>query len=223
MLNFISPKIRDFEKSTESFYKEDKFFMTKSNINKNTSININKIFFPDKYKKKSDLKILEESFKKELNNSNTRSLSNSLSKSKSKSKIKIKMNENYKNKDIEVNRKNINRKKSKIYPINHKTILEKKGFSENNSNLTKSLNRELSRISNIYGNNKSMGKFTKNPIADKHYEENNYYAYEISKQNEFQKVNFKPKLKPLIMRETNLNKMTKNIFFLNQMKIENRK
>lgn len=191
MINFISPKVKDFEKSSESFFKEDKFFMTKSNINKNTTINISKKFFPDKYKKKSEVANLEESFKNKSNDS--KELIN-----------------------LSVQKKNL--KKPKIYPINHKTICEKKEFPEVKNNLTTSLNKELSRISHIYGTEKSGGKFTSNPIAERHFENRNYYAYEIAKQNELSKVNFKPKLKPLIQKEPSMHKMSKNLFFLNDMK-----
>jgi hypothetical protein len=63
-----------------------------------------------------------------------------------------------------------------------------------------------------------MKKFTDNPIADKYYENRNFYAYEIAKQKEFQKVNIKPKLKPLNTKEPSINMMTKNIFYLKDMK-----
>jgi hypothetical protein len=203
IMNLINPKKKDMEKSSESFYKEDKFFVTRSNINKNTSININKIFFPEKYKKKSEKekekKINEESFKNKFN------------------EIKINSNETF-NIDIHTHTPQKNLKKSKIYPINFKTISERKEFPQVKNNLTQSLNKELSRISIVYGNNNSMKKFTENPIADKHYENNDYYAYEIAKQKEFQKVNFKPKLKPLNIKEPLLFMMSKNIFSLKDMK-----
>lgn len=189
-INFISPRIKDFDNSSELYFKEDKFFVTRSNINKDTSINIKKIFFPNKYKKKSEILEIQNKSRDKLNETSDY------------------MNEDYRKK----------KKKSKIYPINHKTITERKEFPQVKSHLTSTLNKELSRISNVYGNIKSMKKFTDNPIADRHYENNNYYAYEITKQNEFQKVNFKPKLKPLINKEKSLSKITKNLFFLNDMK-----
>lgn len=207
MLNLMNQNsnTKDFEKSSESFYKEDKFFMTRSNINKNTSININKIFFPDKYKKKSEKekKIIEESMS--FNNKNKSTFSN--------------INDTFNFIDVPRKEKNPGpKKKLKIYPINYKSITEKKEHPPVKSNFTKSLNKELSRISIIYGNNNSMKKFTDNLAADKAYENKNFDAYEIAKQKEFQKVGNKKKLKPLNMKDTSLYVMSKNLFYMKDIK-----
>ena len=130
--------------------------------------------------------------------------------------FKSKMNDS--NEAFKSSIKNNNKKISKIYPINHQTLIEKKVNPTVKSNFTKQLNKELSRISNIYGKEKALGKFTINPVADRHYENRNYYAYEIAKQSELQNVNFKPKLQPLVKKEQSMSIMTKNLFYLKDMK-----
>lgn len=183
----------------ETLYLEDKFFITKSIINRNTEININKIFFPDKFKKKS----IQFS-------SNNEDYYGETEEHKKKHKLYSYANKNDKK-----------LQKSKLIPLNNKTINEKKDFPVVKNNLTISLNNELSRISAIYGREESLKKFTNNPITNQFYEDRNYLGYEIAKMNELQETNFRPKLKPLVLlREPTLKKLSESIFHIKELQTD---
>ncbi len=119
--------LNDENDNQDSFNKEEKFLSTKSIINKNTEINISKIFFPDKLKKKliqNSPKTINDDSYKEDSKKNLFSYNNS-------------------DKPLQ---------KIKLLPLNHKSIFEKKSYIKIKNNFTISLNNELLRKSSIYGN-----------------------------------------------------------------------
>ncbi len=136
-----------------------------------------------------------------------------------------------------------NIKKIKLYPINEKNLEEKniqknnnnynyninnnkninKNINKNNnfSSISKSLNNELSRISNIYGKDKSLNKFVNNPNEKEMFNNDDYNHYEMAKIKQLGQLTgkkLKPKLKPLICREPAVHKMSQSLFLLNENK-----
>jgi len=101
----------------------------------------------------------------------------------------------------------------KLSPIQKSSICIKNKLPAVKNNLTISLNSELSRISVVYGKEVAFKKFTENPVSNHYYEQKNYNAYEVSRINELREVNFRPKLKPLVMvKEPTLRKLSQSIF-----------
>lgn len=184
----------------ETFYKEENFFITKSIINKNTHININKIFFPEKYKKKPlNITIKNFDYPNENNNNNYKN-----------SKVTIETNSNIKT-DVKASKK-------KLLPIKNRTIFSKKEFPPIKNNFTISLNNELSRISLVYGKEDSFKKFTENPISNQYFDQRNFLHYEVSKINEITDGNTRPKLKPLVLiREPTMQKLSESIFHIKEL------
>lgn len=185
----------------ENIIKEDKFFLTRSRINKNTQINITKVFFPEKFKRKPNLSLenVNDSFDPE-----TKKLPYKINFHSVKNEKKY--------------------PKTILNPIKkqNNTIYSKNDFTPIKNNLTISLNNELSKISSVYGKEHSFKKFTDNPITNKFYEERNYLGYEIAKMNEFRDIHIKPKLKPLIIpKGSTLNKLTESLFNIKELEPKN--
>lgn len=184
-VDFISPKFQDFQ-SSASFLDEEK-----NNLNKLKTVVVNKVFYPNKFKKKvgkSYNEILKERFDETGNVVNINALGKNLGK-------------------------------MKLYPINYKTLSERKENSKVKNHLTISLNNELSRVSNIYGPDKSQKNiFSKNPKIDEYYNERDYLSYQIAKKKELSGINIKPKLKPLFVRDSSIERMTQKLFFLDDNK-----
>jgi hypothetical protein len=182
----------------ENKIKEDKFFITRSKLTKDTQINIAKVFFPPKYKTESNRS------SKKIHNLYDIETSNKIP---NKINFSLVQNENKFQKNI-------------LKPLNteNRTIYNKKEFIPIKNNLTISLNNELSKISSVYGKERSFKKFTDNPITNKFYEERNYLRYEIAKINELRDVHIKPKLKPLVMpKESTFKKLTESLFHIKEL------
>lgn len=196
------------DKNHETLYKEDKFFITRSMINKNTQINISKVFFPENYKKKSN----KNSEKPNSSEKNDKNLSSNKDEKKKPSIKKIFLN---------TNKKILLSSEAKVEAYIDKGIKKKKQLPPVKSNLTVSLNSELARISTIYGKEASFKKFTDNPITNKLYEERNFLGYEMAKINELRDLNVKPKLKPLkLIRESPMKKLTESIFHIKEIETD---
>jgi len=178
--------------------KEDKFFLTRARINKNTQIDIKKVFFPEKFKRSpcmslekiNNLDDDQEDFSRKYPCKITNFYS--VRPKKKIPKLHLIQNEN---------------QNKALYNNNEKELQPLK------TNLTISLNNELSRISSVYGKENSFKKFTDNPKSNQFYEERNFLRYEMTKINEFSDVHIKPKLKPLfISKQPTLNKLSESIF-----------
>lgn len=168
---------------------EEQFFLTKSIISKSTQININKKFFPS-IKNRIPLKF-----------------------SPRKQQENLDSNEEYK-KAYKFSLNQSPYLKLKLISSKTSSINNKNKFPVVKSNLTISLNNELSRISVVYGKEDAFKKFTENPVSDHFYEQKNYNAYEIAKINEYREVNYRPKLKPLVMlKEPTLRKLSQSFFY----------
>lgn len=174
------------ESKQSTFYMDEQFLLTKSLINNSTQMSVNKKYFPGVKNRKPMKFSLRKTDLLDLNNKE-KSFNASFSKSP-----------------------NI-----KLIPTINFTGKNKTKFPIVKNNLIVSLNNELSRVSVIYGKENSFKKFTDNPLTNHYHEQKNYNAYEIAKMNELREVNYRPKLKPLVMtKESTIRKLSQSIFFL---------
>jgi hypothetical protein len=91
---------------------------------------------------------------------------------------------------------------------------EKNTFSVKITNLTKSLNKELGRISHNYGKIQNLKRFTANPKTQFYYDNHNYLAYRTAKVVE-DKDQFRPKWKNLMIeKDCGKERMAHSIFNL---------
>lgn len=112
--------------------------------------------------------------------------------------------------------------------FNTVSILLPKKFTKKNlpikmTNITKSLNNQLARISNQYGKPEDLKKFSKeNPTSQFYFDLNRYDHYKVSKISENKNI-YRPKLKPLkIEKEKGIEKITNSIFAIRQALLRNK-
>jgi hypothetical protein len=77
-----------------------------------------------------------------------------------------------------------------------------------------SLNNQLNRISHNYGKISSLSRFTHSEDRDKHFQQNNYYAYRNNKAKESRKVYHRVKLEPLYGRVNGKEKLAQSLFHM---------
>lgn len=98
-----------------------------------------------------------------------------------------------------------------IPPKNLKLPYQKRQLPIKINNLTKSLNKQLARISHSYGKVDAYKRFKENPVTQFHFNRSDYNTYMTSKANE-NKETFRPKLKPLMVHSNGMTKMSQSIF-----------